>query len=124
MVNWAVVAAFIGPLVTVIVAASGFFAYQNRQREKRVAEQIGQATSELRSNHALLQVRIDQMELATSANTKQLEKQNDTLLLAVQAIARIEGRLSGSGSAQQLSLPTCYQAETVPLPTGPGQEVG
>lgn len=94
MINWIAVAAFIGPLVAALGLVATWYAYLSRQREKRVNIQITQVTGKFEANQVLLQARIDQVEVAIQLNAHQLEKQNDTLLTALQAIARIEGRLA------------------------------
>lgn len=96
VVDWAAVAAFIGPLVAAMCGIAGLYAYMSKQREKRVNQQIVDVTGKLEANQTLLQQRIDQVESAIAANSRQLERQNDTILTAIQSIARIEGRLSGS----------------------------
>lgn len=101
MVNWSVVAAFIGPLIGAIGLAAGFFAYLNKVREKRIGEQIAAATASFETNQRLLQEHLNQVDTALITQGKQIEKQNDTLIQAVQAIARIEGRLSATAPAPQ-----------------------
>lgn len=53
MVNWSIVTAFIGPLIAAIGLAAAFIAYLNKQREKRISEQIKDATSVLELNQRL-----------------------------------------------------------------------
>lgn len=95
MIDWGVVAAFTGPLVGAIGLASGWFAWLGRQREKRTGEQINAITSKLESNQELMQQRITQVETAISSQARHLDKQDEAMMSAMQAIARIEGRLAG-----------------------------
>lgn len=95
MIEWGVVAAFTGPLVAAIGLASGWFAYLGKQREKRVGGQISEVTSKLESNQLLMQERINQVESALQSQARHLDKQDDALMAAMQAVARIEGRLAG-----------------------------
>ena len=95
MIDWGIVAAFTGPLVGAIGLASGWFAWLGRQREKRTGDQISMVTSQLESSQALMQVRITQVEAALVAQGHHLDKQDEAMMTAMQAIARIEGRLAG-----------------------------
>jgi hypothetical protein len=88
MIDWAVVAAFVGPLVGAIGLAAGWFAWIAKRRDKRVADQIDSVTK-------ALEFRITQVEVALSKQSDHLDKQDGALLSAMTAIARIEGRLAG-----------------------------
>lgn len=93
--DWASVAAFTGPLVAAIGLASGWFAWLGKQREKRTDVQIRSITSKLETNQELMQQRITQVEVAISSQAHHLDKQDEAMMTAMQAIARIEGRLAG-----------------------------
>lgn len=95
MIDWNVVAAFCGPLIAVLVALAGFFAWLQRNRDKRVAGQIAEATGKLEANQLLTQQRIDQFERSLAEQAKHLDRQDQALNAAMQAVARIEGRLAG-----------------------------
>ena len=96
MIEWGAVAAFTGPLIGAIGLVAGWFAWLGKQREKRTGEQINAVTNELRSNQALMQQRIGQMEVALVSQGQHLDRQDTALASALQATARIEGRLMGS----------------------------
>lgn len=117
MVNWSIVTAFIGPLIAAIGLAAAFIAYLNKQREKRISEQIKDATSVLELNQRLTQERMQHFEDALAVQVKQNEKQNDALLAMAQSIARIEGRLSGSVQ-QGVTNPLCVCYVSVTYRTG------
>ena len=95
MIQWGAVAAFTGPLIAAITLVSGWFAWLGKQREKRTGEQISAVTSELRSAQLLMQQRIGQMETALTSQGLHLDRQDNALAAALQATARIEGRLMG-----------------------------
>ena len=95
MINWATVAAYIGPLLVAIGGVAGLFSRQAKQREARIGERISAATASIEAENRLTQQRLAQVETLIEANTRHLDKQDDALLVAMQAIARIEGRLAG-----------------------------
>lgn len=91
MIDWVAVGAFIGPLIASIGVVAGWFAYLAKQREKRVNEQISAVTDKLDQ-------RIDQLEKSFTLQTAHLDKQDEILSTALQAIARVEGRLAGTNT--------------------------
>lgn len=93
MIDWPVVAAFIGPLIAAIGLATGWFAWLGKRREERARVLTREIVSGLEANQLLMQQRIAQVELA-------MEKQSTTLGRAMEAIARIEGRLAGPVSVE------------------------
>ena len=95
MVDWAAVAAYIGPLLVAIGLVAGWFSRVQAQREKRVQEQIAAATSAIAAENRLTQARLTAVETALDVQARHLDKQDDVLSAALQAIARIEGRLAG-----------------------------
>lgn len=95
MINWAVVAAFTGPLVAAIIGVATWFAWLARKRDARTAVQIREVVAGLEANQLLMQQRISQVEVAMEGQTKHLDRQDLALTSAMQAIARIEGRLAG-----------------------------
>lgn len=95
MVNWALVAAYIGPLLVAIGLVSAWFQRSAKKRDERVAGQIATVSNDLVTNQKLQQQQIDQMKEALAQQTKHLDQQDQTMAIALQSIARIEGRLAG-----------------------------
>ena len=95
MIDWGLVAAYIGPLLVAIGLVAGWFSYQQRRREKQVRELIREATADLVLEQRLTRDRLTQMEAQLTLQARHLDKQDDVLSAALQAIARIEGRLAG-----------------------------
>lgn len=87
MVNWAVVAAFCGPLITVIVGVGGWFAWLGKRRDAKVAEQIKGVTDRL-------DFRITQVEKTLQQTQEHLDRQDTALTRQGEAIARVEGSLA------------------------------
>lgn len=98
MVDWAVVAAFLAPLVAAIGLIAGWFAWLGKRRDKRVAEQIQAVTDRL-------DFRISQVEETQRRQSDHLDKQDAALSMAMQGIARIEGRLAGPVSVTPQPMP-------------------
>lgn len=94
MIQWGVVAAFTGPLIAAIGLAAGYFAWSGKRRDERVAAQIKAVTERL-------DFRVSQVETALDKQSRHLDKQDEALSTAMQAIARIEGRLAGPVSVTQ-----------------------
>jgi uncharacterized Tic20 family protein len=88
MINWAVVTAFIAPLIASLGLLGALFAWLGKKRDKRVSDQIDRVTT-------ALEFRISQVETALVKQSDHLDKQDGALLTAMTAIARIEGRLAG-----------------------------
>jgi uncharacterized YccA/Bax inhibitor family protein len=88
VIEWGVVAAFVGPLIGAIGGVAAWFAWLGKRRDSRVATQIHAVTERL-------DLRITQVESTLANQTRHLDKQDEVLNSALQAIARIEGRLSG-----------------------------
>lgn len=88
MIDWGVVAAFIGPLIAAIGGVAAWFAWLGKRRDKRVGEQIQAVTDRL-------DFRISQVETTLGRQQDHLDKQDAALSMAMQGIARIEGRLAG-----------------------------
>jgi hypothetical protein len=88
VVDWAVVAAYLGPLIAAIAGIAAWFAWLGKRRDERVADQIAAVTTRL-------DFRITQVETQITNLTGHLNKQDDALSQAMQAVARIEGRLAG-----------------------------
>lgn len=95
MVNWSVVAAFCGPLIAAIIGVATWYAWIARKRDARVAQQIKDGTAEIAAVTAKLDIRITQVETSLANQTRHLDKQDEILQTALQAVARIEGRLAG-----------------------------
>lgn len=95
MVNWSVVAAFCGPLIAAIIGVASWFAYIGRKRDVRVAQQIKEGTAEIAAVTTKLDARITQVEVSLVNQTRHLDKQDEALQVALQGVARIEGRLAG-----------------------------
>lgn len=95
MIEWGVVAAFIGPLIAAIGLSAGWFTYLGRRRDERFAAQIAAVTGKLEANQLVMAERIAQVESSLAQQARHLDKQDDALTTAMQAIARIEGRLAG-----------------------------
>ena len=95
MIDWGVVAAYIAPLVATIGFVAAWFSRQQRRREKWIEQQIATATAELVLEQKLTRERLGQMDAQLALQARHLDKQDDVLSAALQAIARIEGRLAG-----------------------------
>lgn len=95
MIDWPVVAAFVGPLLTGLGLVAALFAYLGRKRDKKVDEQIKSVTAQLATSQLLMQQQIAQVVASQAAQAAQLNRQDELLSSALQSIARVEGRLSG-----------------------------
>lgn len=95
MIDWAVVAAFIGPLITALAAVAGLFAWLGRKRDARVSLQIDGVTGRLEANQSAMQAQIAQVTASQEQQQAHLSRQDEVLSAALQSIARIEGRLAG-----------------------------
>lgn len=87
MVDWAVVAAFVGPLIGAIGGVGAWFAWLGKRRDQRIGEQIKAVTDRL-------DFRITQVERTLSQTQEHLDRQDVTLANQGQAIARIEGSMA------------------------------
>ena len=101
MINWGVVAAFCGPLIAAIAGVGAWFTWIGHRRDARVALQIKEGTAEIAAVTSKLDLRMTQVENSLSNQARHLDKQDEALQVAMQAIARIEGRLAGPIQIQQ-----------------------
>jgi sensor domain CHASE-containing protein len=99
VIDWATVAAYITPLIAGMVALGGFNAWLSRKRDERIRTLVNQIINDvvnrLEGNQREMQTRIRQVEEQMLQVTAHLNKQDDAQGVALQAIARIEGRLAG-----------------------------
>lgn len=95
MIDWTVVAAFCGPLIAAIGGVAAWFTWLGHRRDARVADQIKEGTREIAEVTSKLDIRMSQVENSLANQTRHLDKQDEALQTAMQAIARIEGRLAG-----------------------------
>lgn len=91
------VAAFISPLIAAMALLGGWFAWLGKRREKLIRDVVDAAFQALNS-------RLTIVENTLVAQNKQLDKQDSALSQAMQAIARIEGRLMGSDGTRQINV--------------------
>lgn len=91
------VAAFISPLIAAMALLGGWFTWMGNRREKLIREIVDGAFQALNS-------RLTVVENSLVAQNKQLDKQDSALSQAMQAIARIEGRLMASDGTKQINV--------------------
>lgn len=95
MIDWPVVAAFIGPLLGGMGGIAAWFAYLGKKRDARVAQQIKDATTPLITSQMLMEQQMTGMSATQTRILAHLDKQDESLSTAMQGIAEIRGRLSG-----------------------------
>jgi uncharacterized membrane protein YccC len=90
LVEWTVVAAFVGPLIAAMGLLGAWFAWIGKRREQLIRGIVQQSFEALNS-------RLTIVENTLANQNKQLDKQDTALAQAMTAVARIEGRLMADG---------------------------
>lgn len=97
MMDVALIAAWIGPIIATMAALGGLYAWLSNRREKTITGMVNDAVTQLdgRLTQVItsLNTRLTVVEEQLAAQTRQLDKQDTALARAVESIARIEGRL-------------------------------